>query len=377
MPSRMSLPRFARAACLAAALAACEKTASGPSDNGTAQARTITAAEMRDWIARLSDDSMMGRPTPGPEIDEAALVIAARFQQLGLAGAFGGSFIQRYPAPTTETAPNVGGLLEGGDPQLKNEVVVIVAHFDHVGRAWPVSGRTGTGAGSSHGGTDESTPSAATVPQPAETLAGVAPRPWHGTTCTTVGADSICNGANDNASGTAAVLELAEAYAGVVPRPMRSVLFLAVSGEEHGLYGSQYFVDNPPTPLANVVAVLDIDMIGRNSEDSILVGGLDRSTLGDLAAATAVAHPEEGLRLTSIAAGGSDDVPFAGRGVPSLMFFNGLHPDYHRATDTVDLIDAELAARTARIVFYTGLDILSASGRPQLHAGRRAAPRAP
>ena len=298
-------------------------------------ALTITSAEMRDWIARLSDDSLRGRLTPSPELDKAALAIAARFQQLGLGGPFGGSYIQRYPVPASDSAPNVGGLLEGSDQQLKAEVVVVAAHFDHAGTAGSIA------------------------------------------YCFAVGGDSICNGANDNASGTAAVLELAKAFAGITPRPLRSVLFLAVSGEEEDWWGSTYFADHPPMPLANVVAVLDIDMIGRNSMDSILVGGLANSTLGDRASVIAQAHPEERLRLTPLESGVSDDAPFASRGIPSLAFFNDIHADWHRASDTVDLVNAELAARTARIVFYTALDVSNAPNRPQLHAGRQPAQASP
>ncbi len=293
-----------------------------------AGALTITAADLREWIARLADDSLRGRYTPGPQIETAALAIAARFQQLGLTGAFSGAYVQRFPmgyTPTSPTAPNVGAVLEGADPVLKSEFVVIVAHFDAVGA---------TGAGS----------------------------------CAAIGADSICNGANDNASGTAAVLELGEAFANGAARPARSVLFLAVSGEESGLWGSKYFVNNPPVPFGNVVAALNVDMIGRNSPDSVFVAGLDASTLGDRAGAIAVAHPEQRLRLAPIGlSGNSDHHPFVVKGVPALMFYNGSNAQYHRPTDTVDLIDTDLAARTVRIVFYTALDALNASMRPQWH----------
>jgi hypothetical protein len=292
-------------------------------------ALAITATGMRDWIARLSDDSLRGRGTPGPEIETAALAITARFQQLGLSGAFSGAFVQRFPWAGGSTAPNVGAVLFGGDPLLRSEFVVIVAHFDAVGAT-------------------------AQLPR----------------FCAAMGADSICNGANDNASGTAAVLELAAAFAWRATRPSRSVLFLAVSGEEEGLVGSTFFADNPPIALANVVAVLNIDMIGRNSPSAIYVAGLDRSTLGDRAGAVAAAHAELGLQPTALAvSANSDHWPFFSRGIPALMFYNGSNAEYHRPTDTVDLIDADLAARTARLVYYTALDVLDAPTRPQWYAG--------
>jgi hypothetical protein len=297
-------------------------------------AMAITVAGVRDWIARLSDDSLRGRGTPGPSIETAALAIAARFQQLGLNGAFSGSLVQRFPCCGStggSTAPNVGALLVGGDSLLKSEVVVIVAHFDAVGAAGP---------------------------------------PYR---CAAMGADSICNGANDNASGTAAVLELAAAFAWRRVRPLRSVLFLAVSGEEEGLWGSTYFATYPPIPLANVVAAMNIDMIGRNAPDVIYVAGLDRSTLGNQAGAIALAHAELGLRLSPIAlSSNSDHWPFAQRGVPVLMFYNGSHADYHRPTDTVDKIDADLATRTVRLVYYIAVDVLDAPTRPQWHASPQA-----
>ena len=320
------------AACAALLLAGCGETTSGPGDNRAERVLTITGPELRDWIALLSDDSMMGRSTPSPELDEAATAIADRFRQLGLSGAFGGEFVQRYPVSSTEQSPNVGGLLEGSDSRLRAEVVVFVAHFDHIGPTFPRG------------------------------------------TCPVTGADTVCNGANDNASGTAAVLELAEAFAGMEPLPKRSLLFLAVSGEEHGLWGSQYFVAHPPVPAGNIVAALDMDMIGRNAQDSIFVGGLYLSTLGDRALAMATVHREEGLRLAYIGQGGSDDVSFASGGIPSLMFFNGLHADYHKPSDTVDRLDPELAARVTRLVFHLGLDVANAPGRPQWKP-IRAAPR--
>ena len=186
----------------------------------------------------------------------------------------------------------VGDLAHAPVPLLKAEFVVIVAHFDALGAA-----------GSS-------------------------------SRCVATGADAICNGANDNASGTAAVLELAQAFAWAPSRPLRSVLFLAVSGEESGLWGSKYFVNNPPIPLASVVAALNVDMIGRNSPDSVFVAGLNLSTLGDRARAIALAHLEQHLRLAPIGLyANSDHWPFVQTGVPALMFYNGSNAEYHLYRD--------------------------------------------
>src|SRR5690606_11898205 len=107
--------------------------------------------------------------------------------------------------------------------------------------------------------------------------------------------DSIYNGADDNASGTAALLEVAEAFASLPEAPARSLLFLAVSGEEKGLLGSQYFSDHPTVPIEQMVANINVDMIGRKAPDSIVVIGQEYSSLGPLVREVAAERPELGL----------------------------------------------------------------------------------
>jgi hypothetical protein len=227
------------------------------------------------------------------------------------------------------SAPNVIGILEGSDPQLRNEYVFFTGHMDHTGVA-------GGGVG-----------------------------------CTAVGADSICNGADDNASGTIGVVELAEAFATLNPRPRRSLAFMAVSGEERGMWGSGYYADHPTVPLAQTVADLNMDMIARNWRDTISVIGKEHSTLGEVANGVARQHPELNMRLVDDLWPNdnfyqrSDHINFARNGVPILFFFNGAHPDYHRPTDSVDKVDAEKAARIVRMIFYVGLEVASATQRPQ------------
>ena len=128
-------------------------------------------------------------------------------------------------------APNTVGILEGSDPPLKNEYLVFSAHMDHIG---------------------------ITPGQP----------------------DSINNGADDDGSGTAGVMELAEAFSRPGARPKRSIIFLTVSGEEKGLWGSGYFTEHPPVPIDQIVADLNIDMIGRNWPDTIVAIGKEHSDLG-------------------------------------------------------------------------------------------------
>ena len=228
-----------------------------------------------------------------------------------------------YKTVTETTAPNVVGILEGSDPKLKNEYLVYSAHMDHVGVRQPVNG------------------------------------------------DSIYNGADDDASGTIAVVELAEAYSKLDPRPKRSIIFLTVSGEERGLWGSQHFAANPPVPITQIVADLNADMVGRNWKDTIVVIGKEHSDLGETLNRVNAAHPE--LGMTAIDDiwpeenfyGRSDHINFARRGVPILFFFNGTHADYHRPSDEVEKIDAEKESRIVKLMLYLGIDIANAAERPK------------
>lgn len=228
-----------------------------------------------------------------------------------------------------QTAPNVIGILEGSDPQLRGEYVFFTAHMDHIG----------------------------TVADAYQ--------------CRAAGADSTCNGADDDASGTTGVLELAEAFATMNPRPRRSLVFMTVSGEERGLWGSEYYSEHPTLPLANTVADLNIDMIGRNWRDTIVVIGKEHSSLGEVANRVTTEHPELNMQLVDDRWPDqrfyfrSDHYNFARKGVPILFFFNGVHPDYHQATDSPDKIDAEKEARIIRMAFYIGLDVANTTARPQ------------
>jgi Zn-dependent M28 family amino/carboxypeptidase len=225
------------------------------------------------------------------------------------------------------SAPNVIGILEGSDPQLRGEFVVISGHMDHVGVA-------GGGEG-----------------------------------CTAQGADSICNGADDDGSGTIGVVELAQAFAQLQPRPRRSMIFLTVSGEERGLWGSGWYVAHPERPLDRTVADLHMDMIGRNWRDSIAVVGKEHSTIGAAVDRVNAAHPELGMRLVDDPWHGqyymqSDHYSFARGGVPAIFLFNGEHPQLHTPKDEMGLIDAEKAARIVRMMFYLALDVANTTAAP-------------
>ncbi len=221
-----------------------------------------------------------------------------------------------------ETAPNVVGILEGSDPALRREYVLFSAHMDHIG---------------------------VTPGQP----------------------DSVNNGADDDASGTAGVIELAEAFSRPGARPRRSLIFLTVSGEEKGLWGSRYFTEHPPIPLRDVVADLNIDMIGRNWPDTIVAIGREHSDLGATLDRVTAAHPELGMTPVDDPWPEerfyfrSDHYNFARKGVPVLFFFNGVHEDYHRVTDSPDKIDAEKESRVLRLLFYLGREVANAPERPR------------
>ncbi|HEX6134975.1 MAG TPA: M28 family peptidase [Longimicrobiales bacterium] len=236
----------------------------------------------------------------------------------GLTAQLGGGVTETEHRP-----PNVAGMLPGSDPALRNSYVVFSAHIDHTGICAP-----GT-------------------------------------------ADPICNGADDDASGTSAIMELAEAFAQLPVTPKRSIIFLGVSGEEKGLLGSSYFADNPTVPIDSIVANVNIDMIGRNHPDSVVVIGKDYSTLGPLLEQVNAQHPE--LRMTT-----SDDIwpeqrfffrsdhfNFARREVPAIFFFTGVHDDYHRPSDTVDKIDLDKISRITRLIFYYANAIANDEQRPQ------------
>jgi len=220
------------------------------------------------------------------------------------------------------SAPNTVGILEGSDPKLKDEYLVYSAHMDHIGIT---PGR----------------------------------------------ADSINNGADDDASGTVGIIELAEAFSRTGARPKRSIIFLTVSGEEKGLWGSKYFSDHPPVPIGQMVANINIDMIGRNWPDTIVAIGKEHSDLGATLNRVNAAHRE--LGMTAIDDRWpeerfyfrSDHYNFARKGVPILFFFNGVHEDYHEVTDSPEKINSDKEARILRLLFYLGQDVGNASRRPQ------------
>ena len=209
--------------------------------------------------------------------------------------------------PRMGEALNVAALLPGSDPALAGEVVVVGAHFDHLG--------------------------------------------WGGEGSLDPDAVAIHNGADDNASGTAALLEVASALADG-PAPARPVLFLGFSGEEKGLLGSAHYVRNPTVALDEAVAMLNLDMVGRLRENTLTVYGMVTAPeweglLRDVN--TRSPEPFE-LALLPDGYGPSDHSSFYGEGIPVLHFFTNTHTDYHRPVDDWDTLNGEGLERITDLV---------------------------
>lgn len=198
----------------------------------------------------------------------------------------------------SNTARNVAGILEGNDPILKKEYIVIGGHYDHIGI--------------------DQLPSSSMYKGP-EKL--------------------IHNGADDNASGTTGILELAEKFASMKDQLKRSFIFAAFSGEELGLLGSAYFVNNSPVPLENIITMLNMDMIGRlNPDNNLTVIGAGTSTKWNELLNNKNTYDFQ-LALSNSGSGGSDHQSFYNKNIPVMFFFTGTHEDYHRPSDDVDKIN--------------------------------------
>jgi hypothetical protein len=312
-----------------------------------------------------------------------------------------------YEVVSEQRTHNVVGLIEGSDPKLKDTYVLFGAHLDHVGysqtgaSAQPaptacrsrsavsqeavikagkvVQGRRGGGRGAAPvaapgGGAPPANPETAAgsgTPQaapPAATSArGSTPLPFDQR-------DVISNGADDDGSGSTAALAIAKAFA-TGPKPKRSVVIVWHTAEEGGLSGSRYNADFPVVPIEKIQAQLNMDMIGRDDCDnlegdysnSVFIVGADRisTDLHNLIVQANAAMPRplvldyelndaadpEGVYTRS------DHYSYAAKGIPIAFFTTGLHPDYHRVTDTVDKIRFPKMARIAQLVYETGFSL--------------------
>lgn len=310
-----------------------------------AQVASDVEVNLRKHIEYLASDRLEGRRAGEPGATYAAGYIANQFAKLrlkpGIASKGTLNFLQAFsytpvrdphgtPAePTAANAPNakvgynVIGILPGNDPVLKNEAIVIGAHYDHLGRG---------GQGSLAANSTE-----------------------------------IHHGADDNASGTAAIIELARQFAKDKSNK-RTIIFIAFSGEEDGLFGSKYYVNNPVFPLDKTVAMINLDMVGRLNEKKLTVGGIGTATEwkalvetknsnevkvtggpGQVEISRPTVDNRFALGLNDDGFGPSDHSSFYGKQIPVLFFFTGTHLDYHKPSDTFDKINY---AGTAQIISY-------------------------
>jgi len=236
-----------------------------------------------------------------------------------------------------KTVRNVVASVRGTDSKLRNEWLVIGAHYDHLGLGDPNGSLSKADIGKIH------------------------------------------HGADDNASGTAGVLELARLLGRNRQEFKRSILLMAFAGEELGLFGSSHYVNDPKAPLSTITAMINMDMIGRLSNRPLNVMGTGTSP--ELAGWVTEANKGIGLNLAFSSGGheGSDHVSFNGKRIPTLFFFSGLHSDYHRPTDTADKIDGKGAIQVLSLVAGAAERIANAPSklpytevkedRPQLAGG--------
>ena len=343
----MPVARVVRFAAGCVLLAAC---GSAPAASPGAES-LVAGDEVREIVGVLAADSLEGRRTGTPGSARASRYLADRMRRYGLEPAGDSGYFQRVTyhvaqgpegetlrlaaADSGDTARaivdyNLVGLIRGSDPSLRNEGVVLGAHFDHIGIGQPVDG------------------------------------------------DSINNGADDDASGVAAVLAAARALAKDPPK--RTVVILLTSGEESGVLGTQWYLERPRFPLDSTVADLQVEMIGR---PDTLVGagqlwltGFERSTMGEelsAAGVPVVADPRPEFHFFER----SDNIVFAWRGIPAHTLSSyGLHKDYHQPSDEVDRLDFDHLAQAADLVTRAAR-VLADGPKPTWKPGGRPAPPAP
>ena len=292
-----------------------------------------------DDIKFLSDDRLGGRLTGSPGADTAAAYLARRFAAVGLQPAAGGwfqTFTVARDAPVAQHAhaaglkgSNVIGLLPGRDPVLRNETVIVGAHYDHLGL----------------GGFGSLDPDST---------------------------GKVHNGADDNASGAAMLIAIAERLAPTPPA--RTTVFIAFSGEELGLLGSAYYVKQPIYPLATTLAMINLDMVGRLRQKRLIVYGSQTAREFPPLLDSLNWYAGLDLKAQGDGYGPSDQSSFYAAGRPVLHFFTDLHEDYHRTTDDWQKINVEGFDQVT--AFVTGL-VTALANRPGPLTAVTLAPRMP
>jgi len=321
--------------------------------NNLKYAETIKVEDLEKHLIILASDSMEGRETGKKGQKMAADYIMNHFKNIGIPPYKKKSYYQKFKVKNGRhmckcddcdtdflkkmlgknkyiKGENVLGFIEGTD--LKEELIIITAHYDHLGKH----------------------------------------------------EEKVYNGADDDGSGTVATLEIAEAFMLAKKEgsgPRRSVLIMPVSGEEKGLLGSKYYTDHPIYPLENTVANLNIDMIGRVDDwhengDYVYLIGADMLSqeLHDISEQTNDQYIGLELDYTFNAEDDpnryyyrSDHYNFAKNNIPVIFYFNGVHEDYHKVTDTLEKIDFNKIQTITRLVFLTAWELANRDERIQLN----------
>lgn len=285
----------------------------------------ITTEEIKEHIEFLVSDKNAGRIPGGKRNKKVVKYLAKEFKKLELKS-FTKKYKQEFTAELrvdngekpTITTWNVVGYLEGNDVDLKDEYIVLGAHYDHLGLGGPTAKSEKRGV--------------------------------------------VYHGADDNASGVSALLEIAEKLAAHKKELKRSVIFIAFGAEEQGLLGSKYFVENPLVPLNQIKLMMNMDMVGRmNEKKHVYVNGAGTfpdgkeymTVLGKL------------LQINPIvfkgSVGGSDHVSFYKKGISVMGLHTGAHKQYHTPEDTIDLINFEGEKMVCEYIFRTILDKATSS----------------
>jgi hypothetical protein len=297
---------------------------------------SITASELKMHLTIVAADSMQGRDTGSEGQKKAGRYLVEHYKKEGIPFPKGAdSYYQKVPADfmnqdSGENLPdsaNIWAFIEGSEKP--NEIVVVSAHYDHVGM------KNG----------------------------------------------EVYNGADDDGSGTVALLEIAQAFEKAKKEghgPKRSILILHMTGEEHGLYGSSYYSQNPLFPIANTVADVNIDMIGRRddlhkeSNNYVYLIGSDylSTDLFNICEAVNTQYTNLDLDYTFNDRKDpnrfyyrSDHYNFAKFGIPVVFLFNGVHADYHKATDEVDKIEFDALTKRAQLGFAIAWELANRDTR--------------
>ena len=282
---------------------------------------SITAAELGQTVQYLAGPELEGREAGSPGGQAAADYLVAQLTRFHLQPAgLNSGFFQPFPP----NYRNILALVPGSDRELKNDVILVGAHYDHLGH------------GLSRGRSNPGGP--------------------------------IYPGADDNASGSSGVLQLAQAFTLLAEPPKRSILLVFWDAEEKGLLGSKYWTGHPTVPLDRVAAALNADMIGRLRENRLLIYG-SRTGYG-WQRLLAEQNRESGLELkfSWLLQANADHFSFYAKGIPVVMFHTGLHEAYHRPNDDASHINSAGMAQVTRLLFATAYELANRPAVPRFRA---------